>query len=210
MSRKSPVTGQTLPHTELVPNQSVRTLLKTLIDMTASPTNTPDGAKLDGVCTGSGEDEACGSSGETSFPLRMSPQELPSRSSGSDTRCSESRCVEQWTEQQSQTRASPSSACWSPSAAACSSQSASTGSHGAGQRAQKRTSHQSHQQSSPPGSQTQETSGSGGSQVSPSSACSQQQQLPQAPSTALPPLRVGQGPPMFRVHQGGAQRTTGR
>jgi hypothetical protein len=33
-SRKSPVTGQTLPHTELVPNQSVRTLLKTLIDMT--------------------------------------------------------------------------------------------------------------------------------------------------------------------------------
>lgn len=33
-SRKSPVTGQTLPHTDLVPNQSVRTLLKTLIDMT--------------------------------------------------------------------------------------------------------------------------------------------------------------------------------
>eukprot|EP00928_Gymnodinium_smaydae_P029072 TRINITY_DN2199_c0_g2_i1.p1 TRINITY_DN2199_c0_g2~~TRINITY_DN2199_c0_g2_i1.p1 ORF type:complete len:681 (+),score=121.26 TRINITY_DN2199_c0_g2_i1:230-2272(+) len=36
-SRKSPVTGQTLPHTELVPNHSVRTLLKTLIDMTAPP-----------------------------------------------------------------------------------------------------------------------------------------------------------------------------
>ncbi|CAJ1365257.1 unnamed protein product [Effrenium voratum] len=34
-SRKSPVTGQKLPHAELVPNQSVRTLLKTLIDMTA-------------------------------------------------------------------------------------------------------------------------------------------------------------------------------
>lgn len=33
-SRKSPVTGQTLPHTDLVPNHSVRTLLKTLIDMT--------------------------------------------------------------------------------------------------------------------------------------------------------------------------------
>jgi len=33
-SRKSPVTGQMLPHTDLVPNQSVRTLLKTLIDMT--------------------------------------------------------------------------------------------------------------------------------------------------------------------------------
>jgi len=33
-SRKSPVTGQGLPHTDLVPNQSVRTLLKTLIDMT--------------------------------------------------------------------------------------------------------------------------------------------------------------------------------
>ncbi|CAK9049203.1 unnamed protein product [Durusdinium trenchii] len=33
-SRKSPVTGQTLPHADLVPNQSVRTLLKTIIDMT--------------------------------------------------------------------------------------------------------------------------------------------------------------------------------
>lgn len=33
-SRKSPVTGQMLPHADLVPNQSVRTLLKTLIDMT--------------------------------------------------------------------------------------------------------------------------------------------------------------------------------
>jgi len=33
-SRKSPVTGQTLPHIDLVPNQSVRTLLKMLIDMT--------------------------------------------------------------------------------------------------------------------------------------------------------------------------------
>lgn len=33
-SRKSPVTGQILPHTDLVPNHSVRTLLKTLIDMT--------------------------------------------------------------------------------------------------------------------------------------------------------------------------------
>jgi len=33
-SRKSPVTGQTLPHADLVPNHSVRTLLKTLIDMT--------------------------------------------------------------------------------------------------------------------------------------------------------------------------------
>jgi len=33
-SRKSPVTGQTLPHADLVPNQSVRTLLKMLIDMT--------------------------------------------------------------------------------------------------------------------------------------------------------------------------------
>lgn len=37
-SRKSPVTGQTLPHTDLVPNHSVRTLLKTLIDMTAPVT----------------------------------------------------------------------------------------------------------------------------------------------------------------------------
>jgi len=33
-SRKSPVTGQLLPHADLVPNQSVRTLLKTIIDMT--------------------------------------------------------------------------------------------------------------------------------------------------------------------------------
>lgn len=33
-SRKSPVTGQALPNTDLVPNHSVRTLLKTLIDMT--------------------------------------------------------------------------------------------------------------------------------------------------------------------------------
>lgn len=33
-SRKSPVTGQQLPHTELVPNHSVRTLLKNLIEMT--------------------------------------------------------------------------------------------------------------------------------------------------------------------------------
>lgn len=33
-SRKSPVTGQSLPHTDLVPNHSVRTLLKTIIDMT--------------------------------------------------------------------------------------------------------------------------------------------------------------------------------
>mmetsp|Transcript_14867 Transcript_14867/g.23524 ORF Transcript_14867/g.23524 Transcript_14867/m.23524 type:complete len:603 (+) Transcript_14867:105-1913(+) len=33
-SRKSPVTGQTLPHIDLVPNQSIRTLIKTLIDMT--------------------------------------------------------------------------------------------------------------------------------------------------------------------------------
>jgi len=35
-SRKSPVTGQSLPYTDLVPNHSVRTLLKTLIDMTES------------------------------------------------------------------------------------------------------------------------------------------------------------------------------
>eukprot|EP00927_Polykrikos_kofoidii_P056390 TRINITY_DN50511_c0_g1_i1.p1 TRINITY_DN50511_c0_g1~~TRINITY_DN50511_c0_g1_i1.p1 ORF type:complete len:637 (+),score=88.69 TRINITY_DN50511_c0_g1_i1:298-2208(+) len=33
-SRKSPVTGQSLPHTDLAPNHSVRTLLRTLIDMT--------------------------------------------------------------------------------------------------------------------------------------------------------------------------------
>jgi len=216
MSRKSPVTGQTLPHTELVPNQSVRTLLKTLIDMTASSTNT-NGAKSDGnsaqeafnvthstqvaprsggVCTGNGEEEACGSSGETTLPLWTPPQELPSRSSGT-----ESRCGEQWTEQQPQARASPSSACSSPSAAACSSQSASTTSNGAGHGSQRRTS-QSHQQSSPipTGSQAQGASGSGGNQVpaprSPSSACSQPQQLPQAPSTALPPLRAGQSPPM--------------
>ncbi|CAE6970645.1 PUB36 [Symbiodinium sp. CCMP2592] len=36
-SRKSPVTGQSLPHVEMVPNQSVRTLLKTLIDMSDKP-----------------------------------------------------------------------------------------------------------------------------------------------------------------------------
>ncbi|CAE6928034.1 PUB36 [Symbiodinium natans] len=36
-SRKSPVTGQSLPHVEMVPNHSVRTLLKTLIDMTDKP-----------------------------------------------------------------------------------------------------------------------------------------------------------------------------
>jgi hypothetical protein len=36
-SRKSPVTGQTLPHIDLVPNHSVRTLLKMLIDMTDVP-----------------------------------------------------------------------------------------------------------------------------------------------------------------------------
>jgi len=36
-SCKSPVTGQTLPHTELVPNHSVRTLLKMMIDMTEPP-----------------------------------------------------------------------------------------------------------------------------------------------------------------------------
>jgi len=35
-SRKSPVTGQALPSTELVPNHSVRTLLKTLIDMSTA------------------------------------------------------------------------------------------------------------------------------------------------------------------------------
>merc|ERR1719162_1582579 len=39
-SRNSPVTGQPLPHSELVPNHSVRTLLKTLIDMT-SPQEIP-------------------------------------------------------------------------------------------------------------------------------------------------------------------------
>mmetsp|Transcript_52594 Transcript_52594/g.140152 ORF Transcript_52594/g.140152 Transcript_52594/m.140152 type:complete len:247 (-) Transcript_52594:491-1231(-) len=32
-SRKSPVTGHSLPHTELIPNHSVRTLLQTLIDL---------------------------------------------------------------------------------------------------------------------------------------------------------------------------------
>mmetsp|Transcript_19498 Transcript_19498/g.35364 ORF Transcript_19498/g.35364 Transcript_19498/m.35364 type:complete len:500 (+) Transcript_19498:106-1605(+) len=37
-SRMSPVTGQTLPHTDMVPNHSVRTLLKTLIDMVGNAT----------------------------------------------------------------------------------------------------------------------------------------------------------------------------
>eukprot|EP00971_Amphidinium_carterae_P002814 55390-Amphidinium_carterae.1 len=36
-SRMSPVTGQALPHVDLVPNHSVRTLLKMLIDMTSAP-----------------------------------------------------------------------------------------------------------------------------------------------------------------------------
>lgn len=40
-SRKSPVTGQTLPHTDLVANHSVRTLLKMLIDMTESSLKAP-------------------------------------------------------------------------------------------------------------------------------------------------------------------------
>lgn len=40
-SRKSPVTGQTLPHTDLVANHSVRTLLKMLIDMTAGSPEAP-------------------------------------------------------------------------------------------------------------------------------------------------------------------------
>jgi len=40
-SRKSPVTGQTLPHTDLVANHSVRTLLKMLIDMTDGSLNAP-------------------------------------------------------------------------------------------------------------------------------------------------------------------------
>lgn len=42
-SRKSPVTGQLLPHAELVPNHSVRTLLKTLIDLT-DPTDSSGSA----------------------------------------------------------------------------------------------------------------------------------------------------------------------
>lgn len=40
-SRKSPVTGQALPHTDLVANHSVRTLLKMLIDMTEGSTKAP-------------------------------------------------------------------------------------------------------------------------------------------------------------------------
>lgn len=45
-SRKSPVTGQSLPHTDLVANHSVRTLLKTLIDMTEGTSKaTPESEK---------------------------------------------------------------------------------------------------------------------------------------------------------------------
>lgn len=43
-SRKSPVTGQTLPHAELVPNHSVRTLLKSLIDLRDAADRVPSKA----------------------------------------------------------------------------------------------------------------------------------------------------------------------
>mmetsp|Transcript_17796 Transcript_17796/g.41476 ORF Transcript_17796/g.41476 Transcript_17796/m.41476 type:complete len:595 (-) Transcript_17796:37-1821(-) len=58
-SRMSPVTGQTLPHAELVPNHSVRTLLKTLIDMTdrARPSSAA-AASVPEVATAAGPAEA--------------------------------------------------------------------------------------------------------------------------------------------------------
>lgn len=48
-SRKSPITGQIMPHTTVFPNQSVRTLLKSLMDMV-----TNDPAKM----TASGQDSS--------------------------------------------------------------------------------------------------------------------------------------------------------
>lgn len=55
-SSKSPVTGQILPTTQLIPNQSVRTLLRTLIDIAEGETAHGHGQnKLSGEISESGE-----------------------------------------------------------------------------------------------------------------------------------------------------------
>ncbi|CAK0819269.1 unnamed protein product, partial [Prorocentrum cordatum] len=69
-STKSPVTGQTLPHTDLVPNQSVRTLLKTLIEKAEASAAAPPlsdaagavdaGPPADGARPGPARQQACG------------------------------------------------------------------------------------------------------------------------------------------------------
>ncbi|CAE8713155.1 unnamed protein product [Polarella glacialis] len=82
-SRKSPVTGQSLPHTDLVANHSVRTLLKMLIDMTcpSSSSREADAAATHGV------DAACSSSSSwrpRSGRKEPQPEELRPSSSTSD------------------------------------------------------------------------------------------------------------------------------
>jgi len=86
-SRKSPVTGQTLPHTDLVPNHSVRTLLKMLIDMTEPPERPAEEAKdKDGVAVGEASAssstaglvaEGGGSSGTTTAAAACDHKQLP-------------------------------------------------------------------------------------------------------------------------------------
>jgi len=76
-SRKSPVTGQSLPHVDLVPNQSVRTLLKTLIDMTEGKVAC---AGRSGIHTSSADDAK-----EPQLPVI--PRPLPEDLSGDEKPC---------------------------------------------------------------------------------------------------------------------------
>lgn len=74
LSRKSPITGQMLKHTDLIPNHSVRTLLKMLIDTSAER-----------VCKAKEDETEARRPLQTSHPLvvrlRSSPKATLSRSS---------------------------------------------------------------------------------------------------------------------------------
>lgn len=98
-SRKSPVTGQTLPHTDLVANHSVRTLLKMLIDMTEDCMKAPRAPAAlasphvtgsDSLTHASGSAPAAATAGldsaqteEVEMPTRTSSRTVPSVSAES-------------------------------------------------------------------------------------------------------------------------------
>lgn len=226
-SRKSPVTGQSLPHTDLVPNQSVRTLLKTLIDMTVSSESTQQAracaettqakrqpqfpaATKTASLTASADTAAVSSTDHVEAAL---PAQLDAAQSSSQPR----RDSEVLGEARSELRRDreplsgrrerdprdplhagrlsgrrsqghiqaqvAATASLQPSAPSMPqrplSSSLSNQSHRTASQAQHHTSHTSHH-----------SSGSQSRPLSSGSSCPQQQ--PQAPSTALPPLRPGQ------------------